>query len=56
VSSEEDASIALQVSNALTQALLQYRMQNLEEVRDLVGVLTTNFHIKVPGRAQTLNP
>ncbi|XP_032233146.1 uncharacterized protein LOC5508508 isoform X2 [Nematostella vectensis] len=29
VSSEEDASVALQVSNVLTQALLQYRMQNL---------------------------
>jgi len=29
VSSEEDASVALQVSNALTQALLQFRMNNL---------------------------
>ncbi|XP_031563692.1 uncharacterized protein LOC116299205 [Actinia tenebrosa] len=31
VSSEEDASIALQVSNALTQALLKYRMQSIKE-------------------------
>lgn len=29
VTSEEDASMALQVSNALTQALLQFRMNNL---------------------------
>ena len=34
MSSEEDASMALQVSNALTQALLQFRMNNLpKEVR-----------------------
>jgi len=31
VSSEEDASMALQVSNALTQALLQFRMNNLPQ-------------------------
>ena len=31
VSSEEDASMALQVSNALTQALLQFRMNNLKQ-------------------------
>lgn len=31
VSNEEDASVALQVSNALTQALLQFRMNNLPQ-------------------------
>ena len=31
MSSEEDASMALQVSNALTQALLQFRMNNLKQ-------------------------
>ena len=31
MSSEEDASVALQVSNALTQALLQFRMNNLPQ-------------------------
>ncbi|XP_068740918.1 uncharacterized protein [Montipora capricornis] len=34
VSNEEDASVALQVSNALTQALLQFRMNNLPQVND----------------------
>ncbi|XP_015766664.1 PREDICTED: uncharacterized protein LOC107345464 [Acropora digitifera] len=35
VSSEEDASVALQVSNALTHALLQFRMNSLpQEVRN----------------------
>ena len=28
---EDDASVALHVSNALTQALLQYRMVNVQE-------------------------
>ncbi len=38
MSSEEDASMALQVSNALTQALLQFRMNNLsQEVREQVN-------------------
>ena len=35
MSSEEDASVALQVSNALTHALLQFRMNSLpQEVRN----------------------
>ncbi|XP_068717508.1 uncharacterized protein [Montipora capricornis] len=34
VSNEEHASVALQVSNALTQALLQFRMNNLPQVND----------------------
>ncbi|EDO29763.1 predicted protein [Nematostella vectensis] len=37
VSSEEDASVALQVSNVLTQALLQYRMQNLPSSNECMG-------------------
>ena len=38
MSSEEDASVALQVSNALTQALLQFRMNSLpQEVREAVN-------------------
>ena len=37
MSSEEDASMALQVSNALTQALLQFRMNNLPHGVSLKG-------------------
>lgn len=47
VTSEEDASMALHVSNALTQALLQFRMNNLpkESLGDsnaTVGTTSTN--------------
>ena len=31
VQNEDDASVALHVSNALTQALLQYRMTNIQD-------------------------
>jgi len=31
VTNEADAELALQVSNALTQALLQYRMRNMPQ-------------------------
>jgi hypothetical protein len=37
INTEEDAAMALQVSNALTQALLQYRLKNVpKEVRHTV--------------------
>ena len=36
VQNEDDASVALQVSNALTQALLQYRMGNEPRVKKIV--------------------
>ena len=43
MSSEEDASMALQVSNALTQALLQFRMNNLPQGVSLKGLEYTNL-------------
>jgi len=47
VSSEEDASMALQVSNALTQALLQFRMNNLPQGVSLKGPEDKNY-VPVP--------
>lgn len=45
VSSEEDASMALQVSNALTQALLQFRMNNLSKEGDTNTAASTATHM-----------
>lgn len=40
VQNEDDASVALHVSNALTQALLQYRMTNIQdEVWNIIHLL-----------------
>nr|XP_022308107.1 vacuolar protein sorting-associated protein 37C-like [Crassostrea virginica] len=39
IKTEEDAAMALQVSNALTQALLQYRLKNVP--KELTAVLST---------------
>ena len=49
VNSEEDASMALQVSNALTQALLSFRIQNMAEVSDVV-VLIVVVYLELGGR------
>lgn len=42
IKTEEDAAMALQVSNALTQALLQYRLKNVPKE---VCKMNTNFTI-----------
>lgn len=42
IKTEEDAAMALQVSNALTQALLQYRLKNVPKE---VCIFNTNFTI-----------
>lgn len=42
IKTEEDAAMALQVSNALTQALLQYRLKNVPKE---VCIINTNFTI-----------
>ncbi|XP_061179968.1 uncharacterized protein LOC133188516 isoform X2 [Saccostrea echinata] len=41
IKTEEDAAMALQVSNALTQALLQYRLKNVELPNELTSSLTS---------------
>lgn len=42
IKTEEDAAMALQVSNALTQALLQYRLKNVPKE---VCIINTNFTV-----------
>ena len=45
MTSEEDASMALQVSNALTQALLQFRMNNLPKEVNISPFMFCLSHI-----------
>ena len=49
INTEDEAAMALQVSNALTQALLQYRLKNVSQEVSIYS--TTGFECSDPGIA-----